>query len=58
MGNADSGRTLRETLERVEAWLVRRALQSHAGRKTETARNLGLTREGLYNYIPPSGGNE
>jgi DNA-binding NtrC family response regulator len=42
------GEPLRETLERVEAWLVRRALQSHAGRKTETARNLGLTREGLY----------
>ncbi len=40
--------TLREALERVEAWMIRRALANNAGRKTRTARKLGLTREGLY----------
>jgi len=40
--------TLSDTLARVEAWLVRRALEDHDGRRTQTARHLGLTREGLY----------
>jgi len=40
--------TLADTLARVEAWLVRRALLEHDGRRTQTARHLGLTREGLY----------
>jgi len=39
---------LRDTLDRVEAWLIRNALDRHAGRRSETARRLGLTREGLY----------
>jgi Nif-specific regulatory protein len=39
---------LRETLARFEAWCLRRALERNAGRRTETARALGLTREGLY----------
>jgi len=40
--------TLRETLGRIEAWLLRRALDAHGGRRAETARLLGITREGLY----------
>jgi Nif-specific regulatory protein len=39
---------LRETLARFEAWCVRRELDRNAGRRAETARRLGLTREGLY----------
>ncbi len=42
------GETLRATLDRVEAWLLRRALDAHDGRRAATARRLGLTREGLY----------
>lgn len=43
--------TLREALERVEAWMIRRALSHNDGRKTQTAKKLGLTREGLYKKI-------
>jgi Nif-specific regulatory protein len=42
------GEPLRDTLARFEAWCLRRALDRNAGRRSETARNLGLTREGLY----------
>jgi transcriptional regulator with PAS, ATPase and Fis domain len=42
------GEPLRETLARFEAWCLRRALERNAGRRAETARTLGLTREGLY----------
>ena len=42
------GEPLRDTLARFEAWCLRRALDRNAGRRAETARNLGLTREGLY----------
>jgi transcriptional regulator with GAF, ATPase, and Fis domain len=42
------GETLRATLDRVEAWLLRRALDANDGRRAATARRLGLTREGLY----------
>jgi Nif-specific regulatory protein len=40
---------LRDTLARFEAVCLRRALERNSGRRAETARNLGLTREGLYN---------
>ncbi|MBK7949057.1 MAG: sigma 54-interacting transcriptional regulator [Deltaproteobacteria bacterium] len=43
--------TLRQAVERVEAWLIRRALANNGGRKTSTARRLGLTREGLYKKL-------
>jgi DNA-binding NtrC family response regulator len=33
---------------RIEAWLIRRALEHNGGRKDLTARKLGVTREGLY----------
>jgi DNA-binding NtrC family response regulator len=42
------GETLRESLDRVEAWLIRRELDAHGGRRAETARRLAITREGLY----------
>ncbi len=42
------GESLRETLARVEAWLIRRALDTNSGRRATTARLLGITREGLY----------
>jgi transcriptional regulator with PAS, ATPase and Fis domain len=40
--------TLRAQLARLEAWLIRRALAAHGGRRAATARTLGVTREGLY----------
>ncbi len=40
--------SLRETLRRVEAWVIRQALQRNGGHRTQTARALGITREGLY----------
>ena len=40
--------TLRDAMHRVEAWYIRRALAEHDGRRTATARKLGVTREGLY----------
>jgi transcriptional regulator with PAS, ATPase and Fis domain len=40
--------TLREALDRVEAWMIRRALSNNGGRRARTAKRLGLTREGLY----------
>ena len=42
------GETLKESLGRIEAWLIRRALERCDDRRTETARRLGITREGLY----------
>jgi two-component system NtrC family response regulator len=42
------GETLRESLQRIEALLIQRALDTHDGRRAETARNLGITREGLW----------
>jgi len=35
-------------MNRIEAWLIRRALEQHAGRRAASARKLGITREGLY----------
>ena len=46
--NMRRGETLRESMSRIEAWLIRRALDQHGGRRTTTARKLGVTREGLY----------
>ncbi len=39
---------LRETLARFETWLLRRALARNDGRRTRTAQQLGITREGLW----------
>jgi DNA-binding NtrC family response regulator len=46
--NAVDGETLKESLGRIEAWLIRRPLERCDDRRTETARRLGITREGLY----------
>jgi transcriptional regulator with PAS, ATPase and Fis domain len=43
--------TLKEALDRIESWMLRRALANNGGRKTQTARKLGLTREGLYKKL-------
>jgi transcriptional regulator with PAS, ATPase and Fis domain len=45
---ARPGETLKDAVERVEAWLIRRALANNGGRRAKTARRLGITREGLY----------
>ncbi len=44
----EPGDTLRETLGRIESVLIRRALTANGNRRAETARRLGITREGLY----------
>ena len=46
--NLRAGDSLRETLGRVEAWIIRGALDANGGRRAATARRLGVTREGLY----------
>ena len=43
-----AGDNLHETLARVEAYLIRCALDDHQGLRSATARALGVTREGLY----------
>jgi two-component system response regulator HupR/HoxA len=43
--------TLRETLDRVERWLVHEALRRNGGHRARTARGLGVTREGLYKKL-------
>jgi len=45
------GESLRESMDRLEAWLLRRSLEQHSGRKAATAKALGLTREGLYKKL-------
>jgi len=49
------GESLRETLARVEAWLIRHALDANSGRRATTARLLGITREGLYKKMKRHG---
>jgi len=45
---AGAGEPLRDTLLRIERYLVQRALTAHRGHRADTARALGLTREGLW----------
>ena len=40
-----------ETPARVEAWLLPRALEANQNQRTRTARQLGITREGLYKKL-------
>lgn len=42
------GESLRDTMGRIEAWILRQALATNGGQRTSTARLLGITREGLY----------
>jgi DNA-binding NtrC family response regulator len=62
-GEADAGHPgvaplpdepLRETVARLEARLIRQALAANGGRRAQTARQLGLTREGLYKKMQVS----
>ena len=45
------GEPLRDTLARVETFLLHRALERHHGHRSRTARALGITREGLYKKL-------
>ncbi|MDJ0786869.1 MAG: sigma 54-interacting transcriptional regulator [Myxococcota bacterium] len=45
------GEPLRDSMARIESWLLRQALERHGGRRAETARALGITREGLYKKL-------
>jgi transcriptional regulator with PAS, ATPase and Fis domain len=47
----DGSETLAETMGRFEAWVLRRALDRHEGRRIATARSLGITRECLYKKL-------
>jgi Nif-specific regulatory protein len=51
----EPGESLRESMQRLEALLLRRALTVHRGRRTATARSLGITREGLYKKLKRHG---
>ena len=43
--------SLKETLVEVEKYLVYEALRAHDNNKTNTAKTLGITREGLYRKL-------
>jgi Nif-specific regulatory protein len=43
--------TLQEAVQRIERHMVKRALQSSGGNRSQAARHLGLTRQGLLNKI-------
>jgi Nif-specific regulatory protein len=45
------GATLQEVTEQIERQMVTRALQESGGNRTQAARSLGLTRQGLLNKI-------
>jgi transcriptional regulator with PAS, ATPase and Fis domain len=42
------GKTLRETVALIESQIIRRTLAKNGGRRARSARELGITREGLY----------
>jgi DNA-binding NtrC family response regulator len=49
---ADPGsEKLRETMARLELWVLTHALERHGGRRMATARALGITRECLYKKL-------
>ena len=43
--------SLREMMAHLEASLLKRALDQHGGNKTQTAKALGITREGLHKKL-------
>jgi Nif-specific regulatory protein len=43
--------TLKERMEQVERWILREALDAHENNKTQTAKTLGITREGLHKKL-------
>jgi Nif-specific regulatory protein len=47
--------TLGDMMEQVERWLLAEALREHGGNKTQTAKTLGITREGLHKKLAKFG---
>ena len=47
--------TLKEMVEQVERWLLTEALREHGNNKTQTAKTLGITREGLHKKLSKYG---
>ncbi|HBQ11831.1 MAG: FHA domain-containing protein [Sandaracinaceae bacterium] len=43
--------TLKEMMEQVEKWILLEALKEHDNNKSQTARTLGITREGLHKKL-------
>jgi len=43
--------TLKEMMDQLERWLLIEALREHQNNKTVTAKNLGITREGLHKKL-------
>ncbi|MEC7518984.1 MAG: sigma 54-interacting transcriptional regulator [Myxococcota bacterium] len=43
--------TLKEMMEQVEKWILLEALREHDNNKSQTARTLGITREGLHKKL-------
>ncbi|MGF1468791.1 MAG: sigma 54-interacting transcriptional regulator [Sandaracinaceae bacterium] len=43
--------TLKEMMEQVEKWVLLEALKEHGNNKSQTARSLGITREGLHKKL-------
>jgi Nif-specific regulatory protein len=43
--------TLKEMMEQVEKWILLEALEEHDNNKSQTARTLGITREGLHKKL-------
>jgi Nif-specific regulatory protein len=38
-------------MEQVEKWILLEALKEHGNNKSQTARTLGITREGLHKKL-------
>ncbi len=43
--------TLKDMIEHIEKWLLIEALREHGGNKSATAKDLGITREGLHKKL-------
>ncbi|MBX7191744.1 MAG: sigma 54-interacting transcriptional regulator [Sandaracinaceae bacterium] len=43
--------TLREMMDQVEKWILVESLKEHGGNKSQTAKTLGITREGLHKKL-------
>jgi Nif-specific regulatory protein len=47
--------TLKEMMEQVEKWILIEALKEHGNNKSQTAKSLGITREGLHKKLKTFG---
>ena len=43
--------TLKQMMSQVEKWILREALKDHDNNKSQTAKTLGITREGLHKKL-------